>query len=98
MAGRKTIYEWTVEIMDGEDIIDACFYETLAEAKSFAASIDGPIDIGLVRDVWDEDEGLLSRSWAYLKNGALPPTLNEAGDDFGYAIPRRFLAEARRNA
>jgi hypothetical protein len=84
-------YEWTAEKIDAYgDIIDTFHGDTYAEALEWAEEQDGPVDIGLVRDVGDDINGLTDRQWAYLDESwlKLPATFNQ-----GAKMPLRFFRE-----
>ena len=106
-----TTYEWTVEELDwyegcgdDPDIIDPHFFDTLAEAIKFAATVDAtdgpqpPCRIGLMRRVGNDRDGETDRSYAYLVNDgmayALPARFEYLqGAQDGPDVPKRFLAE-----
>ena len=98
---NQTNYEWIVEQMDPEtvgtddpEISDTSAFDTLAEAKAFAAQCDQPVEIGLTRNVGNDVEGLLDRSWAYVKDGKLPDVFSYGlGNEDGVAVPQRFHKE-----
>lgn len=89
---RLVTYEWVVEEMDGEDIVDTSGYDTLGEAQWQAAvartaGVDQVV-ICLRRDVGEgpdrEHLDIVDRQYAY------------PGDtqfEYGAAIPKRFLAD-----
>lgn len=93
------IYEWIVETLesatdDDPDILEVHHTDTLAEARAWAATIEEPTRIGLVRDVGNDIEGLTDRAWAYLENGKLPETFTYGADeDSGIHVPKRFHRE-----
>jgi hypothetical protein len=95
-------YEWDVEEMDGDDIVDHNHFDTYAEALAFANSSHmrgKPWRMVLVRDVGNDVEGLTNRAWAYLDYARLRlPKFFDYGDDVGssIAVPKRFQAEVDR--
>lgn len=100
---NQTYYEWIVEQMDpatiGTDdpeIWDTSAFDSLADAQRFAAQCDMPVEIGLTRNVGNDVEGLLDRSWAYAKDGKLPSMFSYGGEEDGVAVPQRFHKELER--
>lgn len=84
----KVEYEWTLEELDGENIVDSNF----ASSLSFFCkdSLEGK-DLGLVRNEGNEDKGVTDRYWAYVKDGKLPEFFTNAnGDDTGIAVPQKY--------
>lgn len=100
----KTYYEWIVEQMDpatvgtgDPEIMDTSAFDSLAEAKAFAAQYDGdPVELGLTRNVGNEVEGLLDRSWAYVKDGKLADHFDYGLGEIGASVPARFHKEMAR--
>jgi hypothetical protein len=104
----RTIYEWDLETVDGHgDIIDHHHADKLSELE--AAATNPHIEPGeyvrlvLVRDTWtpynepnifDMDETLADRHWAYVTAEGLPARTNEGN---GYTVPKRYHAEFARN-
>lgn len=97
-------YEWVIELIDEYgDIIDVHHADAYAEAvkrkDQFLA--DPPnwldhIDIGLVRDVGNDVDGLIDRSWAYmLPDGNLETDFSYGGGETGVHVPKRFIKEAQ---
>ncbi len=64
----QTKYEWCIEVMDGEDIVDNHFEDTLAELES--SLTDG--ELVLCRVEGNEVEGATDTLWAYVVDGKLP--------------------------
>ena len=85
-------YEWTVELLEGEDIVDSYFAECYERALTFAvnASSDCVVRIGVVRDRYDSGEDLVCRSWAYLEDGKLPERFEDAYGREIVKVPARF--------
>lgn len=86
---RSTIqYEWVAEPMDKyDDIIDPIFCDTYIDARKYkVADFDGcvKIEIGLVRNLGNDEDGLLDRQYAYSLDTEF---------DGGAKIPKRFLKE-----
>jgi len=78
-------YEWVVEQMDGEEIVDTSAFDTLAEAMKFAGT---DCVICLRRDVSEDIDGepwdIKDRQYAY------------PGDtefEHGAAIPKKLMAD-----
>ncbi len=78
-------YEWTLETLEGEDIVDSSFSDTPF------ASAGTDQRLGLVRNEGNEVEGLVLRLWAYVVDGRLPEYFEDAtGEPTGYRVPKRF--------
>lgn len=92
-------YEWVVEADDDiGDLYDVVHWETLTEAKRYAATLPVTfperINIALVRDtIGDVDENIECRQWAYLEDGKLPTTFKYASGGEGADVPKRFHKE-----
>jgi hypothetical protein len=89
-------YEWDVEEMDGDEIVDHHFCGSFAEAKEVAA--DGDPDskwvVVLVCKVEDYNRGLTHTSWAYLReDGTLPADFTDAGGRPTRKVPKKFHSE-----
>lgn len=92
--------EWLLEVLeDAEpdaDIAEVHHCGSYAEAKDAAENFytGQPIVIGLVRDVGNDEEGLVDRQWAYLKDGKLPERFDwGGGEDGGAKVPARYHKE-----
>lgn len=87
-------YEWVFEEYDKNgDIVDPLFSETLWQAlQNTPDNPNNTVGIALVKNIGDNEEGLTSREYAYLKN-------NKLSDEFddGYKIPKRFHDEVIKN-
>jgi hypothetical protein len=97
MSKRSTVYEWVIEAIDEHgDIVDVDHRESRAEAEASIAGATGRHDIGLTRDVFDEVDGLIDRTWAYLQpDGTLPEYFSESGGaETRHKVPTRFRKEA----
>lgn len=97
--GSKIIIEWLVEEMESAeadaDIVDTHVFDTLAEARAFAADMPHA-RLGLVRDRGNDIDGLIDRQWAYVAAGALPERFDWGGDEEGgAAVPARFHRELK---
>ena len=94
MRNRVT-YEWAVEKTadDSGDIDDVRFWPSYAEAVADAAT---PVEAGttnhiaLVRSVGIEADGMVDRSYAYLKEDRLPDFFEN-----DHRVPQRFHREFR---
>jgi hypothetical protein len=102
-----TRYEWDIETMDiavevdGEhDILDHNHSENLRRfrVRDLRRALD-PLDpsmrLVLVRDVWDDRDGLVDRSWAYVEDGRLPERFTYCPEE-GRPVPKTFVRELRR--
>lgn len=89
-------YEWDVEEMDGEDIVDHHFCDSLAEARSFAK--DGDLVVLVCRyENWSR--GTTHTSWAYLlEDGSLPADFTDAYGRPTRKVPKKFHNEARKES
>jgi len=84
----KVTYEWSVEIMDGEDIVDSNFADKLKDLDRSEG------ELVLVRRTGNEVDGETERLWAYVKDGKLPATFSDAmGTPIAYDVPKRFVKE-----
>jgi hypothetical protein len=87
-------YEWTVELLEEDDIVESYFGDTLKEALRQAG--DTPAGyikrIGVVRDRYDSAESLVCRSWAYM-DGKLPERFVDACGRETAKVPSRFYKE-----
>jgi hypothetical protein len=89
-------YEWTVELREGDDIVDACYGDTLSEAlrPCWETPAGYTQHLGVVRDRYDSAESLVCRSWAYLEDGKLPERFTDAYGREIAKVPARFHKEA----
>lgn len=93
---NKVEYEWCYETIDEHgDILDNDFEETLA-AFDDSRKTD---DLCLVRNEGNDEDGLVERLWAYVKDGKLPETFSDSmGTPIGIDVPKRFLAEFEKHS
>jgi hypothetical protein len=91
----RTIYQWDVETIDADGDIVGHEQGTL---KSLLDVFGSEILTGtasqrlvLIRDRYNDVEGVTDRQWAYIEAGALP-----AEFDGGSAVPARFQKELSR--
>jgi hypothetical protein len=92
-------YEWTVEFLEDDDIVDLYFGDTLKDVLRQAG--DTPAGyikhIGVVRDRYDSAESLVCRSWAYVEDGKLPDRFTDACGREVAKVPARFHKEADKS-
>lgn len=81
-----TAYEWAVEEMDGDDVVDSICFDTCAAAR---ASIS-PGDVLVLRKLKSNRDGdsVDSFAYAYPVGGVMP-----AEFDDGSSVPERFRRE-----
>jgi hypothetical protein len=94
-----TVFEFVVETLDyykgcgsSPDIIDCPAFDTLNNAAEYAKDCEEPWRIALRRDTGNDEEGLMSRFYAYPDaEGRLQDTMESAdGAHDGPAVPGRF--------
>lgn len=84
-------YEWCIEVMDGEDIADSSFFDSLSSFDK--SDLEGNALV-LVRNEGNEVEGVVNRLWAYVVNGELPVYFsNELGNSINTKVPQKFHKE-----
>lgn len=83
----KTYYEWGYETTDTNgDIADMDFADCLSQLDMTEQG-----DLVLVRDTGNEEGGLQSRYWAYVKDGKLPEYFQDArGEITDIKVPQIF--------
>ncbi len=90
-------HEWALELLEGGDIVDSDFSDTLpADWLNIENS-----DLGVVRNEGNEHEGLKERYWAYVyeDNGVkkLPEYFSTAlGEKTDIKVPERLHHELYR--
>ena len=84
----KVSYEWTLETMEGEDVAELDFADSLSEYSTVNPSQRHV----LVRDWGNENQGLQDRQWAYVEGWRLPDEF-----DGGAKVPQRFQSELAAN-
>jgi hypothetical protein len=96
-------YEWCVEEMDGDDIVETDFYEPgkLSDAISRLKELDpAQRSLCLYARTWDRHGEMTNQEWAYVEGGVLQPHLYLAGGSkFGLPqrkVPQRFLNEFKK--
>jgi hypothetical protein len=86
-------YEWTIEHLDGEDIVDSDFADRLTD---FLEKDFNDTSFGLVRNEGNEFAGLKERYWAYVENGVLPEYFSDAaGNKVAIKVPKDFHDELK---
>jgi hypothetical protein len=86
-------YEWVIEPVDQYgDIVESDHADSFEDAMKRAAGWRQEwkrVEVGLVRELGDDVEGLQDRQWAYIEDdGTLP-----AKFDGGARVPKRFMSE-----
>jgi hypothetical protein len=85
-------YEWVVECLNDEDIIEVRHESNYAAAVAVTPKDGTPYQIALVRDRHNNiDEDLEDRAWAYIEDGRLLETF-----DNGIAVPKKYRDEVVR--
>ena len=92
---NRICYEWDVEILDADgDIEDHQHGDLQHLLATFGPTIlTGECDqrLVLIRNEWNELDGVTDRQWAYVEAAALPHTF-----DSGSAVPDRLRKELAR--
>jgi hypothetical protein len=96
MSAIRVSYEWIVNELDGEDIVDVNGFDTLKEALSYQGRLQRSSEIELVRNEGNEASGITDRFWAPLKHGTLPAFFESSYGVVDLLIPKRFHAEVKR--
>jgi len=88
------VYEWDIETVDGEDILDHCHATSLTSlALRVPDCPEGQLQrLVLVRDLWN-GEHLKNRTWAYVVDGKLPEFFKDEMDHPQERVPARFKRE-----
>jgi len=90
---KTVIYEWDYETVDTDgDIQDHNHRNSLSE---FNAS-DITDTLVLVRNVFDDVNGLKDRTWAYVKDGKLPEKFKDDDELEGTTVPKKFHKELEK--
>lgn len=79
----NTTYEWDIETMDGDDIVDHNHSDRIPCAPLLENEV-----LVLVRD--NRDDG---RLWAYVIDGKLSPWMMDAYENEVRPTPQRYLKE-----
>lgn len=88
---RSTVaYEWDLETVDKHgDIQDHWHADKVSDLMNEPEPDDGEhYDLVLIREIGNEEDGVISRSWAYVEAGQLPEEF-----DSGHKVPSRFQRE-----
>jgi hypothetical protein len=104
MSNRlKTTYEWIVEQIDEhDDIIDTNSHDSYEDAMSERLDVaHGAVrmDVGICRDVGNNEQGVVDRVWAYVRGGVLPEYFTDGTEidgevaEVSIKVPKRFHAE-----
>ncbi|WKV20542.1 hypothetical protein 16Q_149 [Pseudomonas phage 16Q] len=81
-------YEWRVEEIDGDDIVDSADFPDYSQALKFRTCMNEPTRLVLVRDSEH------SRAWAYMNSdGKLPESFCDAHNQVVAKVPQRFHKE-----
>lgn len=93
--------EWLIETLDGPDAVETDILE-VNHRDTYSAALKDQADelaagakavrIGLVRDRGNEDEGVICRSWAYVRDGKLPEYFNDGDRDVA-KVPAKYHRE-----
>jgi hypothetical protein len=94
-------YEWVLETLDENgDVGDVDHPETYEEALFRRKLIDGPADIGVVKNYLSADGSTVERAWAYVREQpkswafwALPEFFEDSRGRRDSKVPQRFHAE-----
>lgn len=90
-------YEWDIEAMEGEDIVD---HDHRDELNGFQKDcLKEALALGtlvLVRTVGNEDDGVTDRTWAYVKNNELPECFSNSLGNPCTKVPSKFKNELKR--
>jgi hypothetical protein len=89
------IYEWDVEQIEDEDIVDHYFCDSLDEAREVVANGDSSMKWAVVLVCKVEDNrGRTHTSWAYLnEDGTLPESFSDAYNRPTRKVPKKFHDE-----
>ena len=90
----KIIYEWCLEIIENENIVDNQFEDKLIDISK--EDLLGN-DLVLCRAEGNEKDGIIGSLWAYVKDRRLPDYFTGAGgDSTNYQVPLRFHKELEK--
>lgn len=85
--------EWLVEHGQDPDILDVIHCKSYGEAVDISVALHGPYRIVLVRDMGNEEDGMIDRTWAYVVDDKLPDNFDYGNDEEGPRVPKRFHKE-----
>jgi hypothetical protein len=84
----KTIYEWSVNEMDGEDIVENHFCESLVKSGFVSSEINENLTLELVKSKYKSDGEIVDRQYCCVESMGLPSEF-----DGGDSVPCRFVRE-----
>jgi len=89
---NKIDYEWCCEewTFDRSDVLENYFMESVGDCYKVAKDLQ-TFSIVLRRNVWNETEGQLAWSYAYVQDCKLPVEF-----DCGAKVPKRFTVELQK--
>jgi hypothetical protein len=91
---RNTIdYEWDIETVDGEDVVDHYFSDKLDYTKAEFSEAIKAGTLTLVRTVGNDYDGVTERTWAYVKDGKLPTMFSDCYGTEIHKVPIKFHKE-----
>lgn len=97
MARNTVDYEWDVEVLDEHGDIEDHHFHVSAMDMVKEHTENPQSDMVLVRSVGNNDDGVVDRLWAYVKDGKLPEYFEDSNRrDTGYRVPKRFHEELRK--
>lgn len=85
-------YEWDVETVDGDEIVNHNHYDKISEIPFDLANNERLV---LVRDIYDECDGLKDRAWAYVQGGRLPTHFENPWQEPTIRVPNKFHKELK---
>jgi hypothetical protein len=94
---KEVTYEWCYEIVDEHnDIVDSHFSERLNDLGQPESWVEDKqrIDFCLVRFEYTNNMET-DRHWAYVKDGILSNTFNDAYDNPFHKVPNKFHKELK---
>lgn len=90
---NQVVYDWSLEEIDeNEDIVDSDFMQEIPADWVNKLPEDGhTFRICLVRDLGNQEKGLIERCWAYVVDGKLPEYFKDsAGTDTIHKVSEKF--------
>jgi len=83
-------YEWDYETVDEDgDIID----HNHSESLSRYGESDKTDTLVLIRELGNDRDGMIDRTWAYVKDGKMPEYFTDSAGVVGAKVPERFHKE-----
>jgi hypothetical protein len=99
----KVWYEWDIETWDEwDDIIDHHHADKVAELFNYLDKFGDPENpdhqykLVLVRTLWSDLEGVIDRTWAYVKDDLLDSSFCDGLGKKEARVPKRFHVELMR--